>query len=143
MLQTAVNDDIIISGFQRHEHGTHHVLAVSVGLAQGIVLRELHDLKPDGGIRKASVGRDQIQAVLNVKYRTAQMQFDIFRIVDSCQQGIRQSVFLFARGKSHSSGEIALMIVVNHQNFFTALIQGCGEIYHTGGLADTTFFICD
>ena len=71
------------------------------------------------------------------------MQFDILRIVDSGQQQIRQGIVLFGRSKPNS-GQIALMIVINHQNFFAVLMQGRSKVYHTGCLTDTAFlFVTD
>ena len=51
LLQSAINDNIIIGITQRFQHLRQHLFRAAFGFVHGSVLRDLHDLEPRRRIR--------------------------------------------------------------------------------------------
>ena len=51
LLESTVDDDVVIGVAQQHKHLRQHLLRAAPGAIYGAILRDLHDLKPRGCIR--------------------------------------------------------------------------------------------
>ena len=51
LLESAVNNNVVIGVAQRHKHLRQHLLRAAPGAIYGAILRDLHDLKPRSRIR--------------------------------------------------------------------------------------------
>ena len=51
LLESTVDDDVVIGVAQRHKHLRQHLLRAAPSIIRGAVLRDLHNLKPRRRIR--------------------------------------------------------------------------------------------
>ena len=51
LLESTVDDDVVIGVAQRHKHLRQHLLRAAPGAIYGAILRDLHDLKPRCRVR--------------------------------------------------------------------------------------------
>ena len=51
LLESTVDDDVVIGVAQRHKHLRQHLLRAAPGIVYRTVLRELHNLKPRRRVR--------------------------------------------------------------------------------------------
>src|SRR5699024_572399 len=143
VFQAAVDDDIVVGVPQEWHEAVHDLFTGPLSVTHGVILGELHHLKPGRRIGQPTVGGHQGESASRVKDPAFKVNFQVLRVVNGGQQKICQCSFLFSGGISQCGREIALGVVVNEENFLLCVGQGRAEVQRCGRFAYTALEICD
>ena len=113
VFQAAVDDDIVVGIPQEWHEAVHDLFTGPLSVTHGVILGELHHLKPGRRVGQPTVGGDQGESASRVKDPAFKVNFQVLRVVNGGQQKICQCSFLFSGSISQCGREIALGVVVN------------------------------